>query len=178
MEQESGTGQRPRRSVGAVIMKEVREVIPPTVFFFFTFTLLLVTQALVLEGYGVDTLDMGKAAIGALLVGKILLIADKLPFIDRFPDRPLIWNTLWKALIYNIGALLFRYLEAVIPLAIDHGFGAANEQLFASIHWPHFILVQLWLAVLFVVYCGARELIRSIGPERVRALFLGGAAAG
>lgn len=163
-----------RSRVWAVIKKEVRELIPPTVFFLVAFTLLLVTQALVLEDYGVDLLDLGQAVIGALIAGKILLIVDIFPFVDRYPTRPLIWNTLWKALVYNIAALIVRYLEAVIGLWIDKGsFGAANDALFAGIHWPHFWLVQLWLAVLFLVYCAGCELSRALGRETLIALFFG-----
>jgi hypothetical protein len=165
--------------VGAFLKKEVRELIPPTIFFMISFALLLLTQALVLKDYGVDLFDIGQAVIGALIVGKVLLIVNAFPFVDRYPARPLIWNTLWKALVYNIAAILVRYLEAVIGLWIDHGsFGAANDALFAGIHWPHFWLVQLWLAVLFLIYCAGGELSRAIGREKLIALFFGPRSAG
>ncbi len=157
-----------------VIGRELRELVAPSIFFFIAFGLLVITQALVLEEYGIQSAELGKAAIGALVAGKIFLIADRFPFINRFPGRPLIYNTLWKAFIYNVAALLFRYLERVIPLIGDKGsFGAANDALLAAISWPHFLLVQLWLAVLFLGYCAARELIRAVGRDRVRELFFG-----
>jgi len=170
----AASGRSGARRVLDFLRREIREVIPPTLFFYVAFGLLLITQALVLAEHGIELLDFGAAALGALMVGKILLIVDKFRFVDRFPDRPLIYNTLWKALLYNLAALIFRYAEAVIPLAIDKGgFLAGNEALFAAIAWPRFILVQLWLAVLLVVYCAARELFRKLGPGEVRALFFG-----
>ena len=162
------------RGVGAFLKKEVRELIPPTIFFMVSFGLLLCTQALVMRDYGIDLFDLGQAVIGALIVGKILLIVDAFPFVDRYPARPLIWNTLWKAVIYNIAAIFFRWLEALVPLWIHHGsFSAGNDALFAGIHWPHFWLIQLWLAVLFLVYCAGCELSRAVGRDKLIALFFG-----
>ena len=32
--------------------------------------------------------------------------------------------------------------------------------------WPHFWLLQMWLAVLFLIFCALRELIRVIGRDK------------
>jgi preprotein translocase subunit SecG len=167
--------QTHKHRFGAVLKKELRELIPPAIYFFIAFTLLLVTQALVEDEFGsVEALDLGKAVIGALLVGKILLIVDAFRFIDRYPDRPLIWNTLWKTAIYFVTALVFQYLEGMIPLWIDRGsLGAGSEAFFAAIRWPHFLLVQVWLLVLLFVYCAGRELFRKVGQEQVWGWFFG-----
>jgi hypothetical protein len=37
--------------------------------------------------------------------------------------------------------------------------------------WPHFWLIQIWLAVLFFVYCAMRELVRAVGKEKVVEMF-------
>ncbi|MDD1607555.1 MAG: hypothetical protein LUQ18_03465, partial [Methylococcaceae bacterium] len=52
-------------------------------------------------------------------------------------------------------------------------FAEANQQLLNEIIWPHFWLVQMWLAVLFFMYCTIRELIRVIGKEEIKRLFFG-----
>lgn len=174
MPSETPATKHHKGGVGAFLKKELLELIPPTLFFLVAFALLLLTQALVLEDYGIDLLNLGQAVIGALVAGKVLLIVNAFPFVDRYPARPLIWNTLWKALIYNLAALFIRYLEALIPRWIDKGsFGAGNDALFAEIHWPHFWLVQLWLAVLFLIYCAGCELSRALGRDKLIALFFG-----
>jgi len=156
------------------VAKEFMEVLPAMIYFFLTFALLVVTDAMIRGDYGIATVDIGSAVFGALVVGKILLIVDRLPFIDRFPNRPLIYNVLWKTLLYNLAALLFRYLEKLVHLWIEKGsFGAANEALFAGIDWSHFWLLQIWLGVLFFVYAATRELIRKVGGKDVRRIFLG-----
>ncbi|MDZ4736291.1 MAG: hypothetical protein SGJ07_08065 [Rhodospirillaceae bacterium] len=152
--------------------REIREILPPTIFFFIAFALLLVTQSLVLKEHGIDVWDWGRAIVGALIVGKVVLIVDKFHFIDRYPDRPLIWNALWKTLIYNIAATAVHYLEKLLPLIFDgKGLAAANRTLFAATDWEHIVLIHMWLAVLLLAYCCARELVRAVGPDKVRHMF-------
>jgi hypothetical protein len=159
----------------AVLKHELFEVLPPTIFFLIAFTLILATQRLILREYGIPLTGFGMAVVGALLVGKVVLIVDKLPFVNKFPDKPLIYNTLWKTFIYMSAALLVRYIEHIAPLTARYGdFAEANRRLVAEIVWPHFVMIHMWLVVLFFVYCAMRELVRVIGREKVRHLFVGG----
>ncbi len=156
------------------IKKDYLELLPPTIFFLIAFSLILATKALMLREYGIPWTGFGAAVIGAMLVGKVVLIVDKLPFVNRFPDHPLIYNTSWKSLIYFLAALLVRYVEHVVPLLMKRqGFMEANRHVIDGIVWPQFWLLQMWLAVLFIVYCALRELVRVIGRDEVISMFFG-----
>ena len=160
------------KKIGHVLLEELYAVIPPTVFFFVAFSLLLLTQMLVLKEHGIDFWDWGGAAVGALIVGKVVLIVDKFHFVDRYPEEPLIWNAVWKTLIYLVAATFVRYLEALLPLLFDgKGFIGANRALEAGFNWDHFLLIHMWLAVLLFVYCCLRELVRHIGTKKVARMF-------
>ena len=160
------------KHVGHVIVREIREIIPPTIFFFVAFGLLMLTQTLVLKEHGIDAWDWGAAAIGALIVGKVVLIADHFAFVDRYPKDPLIWNAVWKTLIYMVAATFVRYLEQLLPLMFGgKDFLAANRTLYAELDWSHFALTHMWLAVLLFVYCCLRELVRHIGAAKVKRMF-------
>jgi Ni/Fe-hydrogenase subunit HybB-like protein len=112
--------------------------------------------------------------IGALIVGKVVLIADALPFINRYPDKPLIYKVIWKTIIYVLAAFLVRLAEHLVPLIIKYGsFREKIERLADEIVWPHFWIIYLWLSVLLFVYCALRELIRAIGRDQVPRLFFG-----
>jgi hypothetical protein len=157
------------------IKHEVRELIPPTVFFLIAFEILALSRTLMLRQYGISISAFAGVVISALLVAKAILLADLLPFVNRFPDKPLIYNVVWKTTIYVIASLIIHYLEQLIPVWWRmHDFAAANHRLLKEIVWPHFWAIQLWLAVLLFVYCTGREAIEAIGPREVRQLFFGG----
>jgi hypothetical protein len=156
------------------IKHEVLAVIPPTLFFFVAIGLLMLTKRLMLQQYGIPISDFATVVIGALIVGKAVLIADALPFINRFPERPLIYNVVWKTIIYVLAAFLVRLAEHLVPLIIKYGsFREAIERGVDEIVWPHFWVIYLWLSVLLFVYCALRELIRAIGRDQVLRLFFG-----
>src|SRR5262249_33096934 len=157
-----------------VLKHEFLEVLPPTIFFLITFHIVLIDRALMLREFGLRVSSMAAAAVMALLVAKVVLIADKLPFINRFPQKPLIYNVVWKTAIYVGASLLVHYLEHLIPIWWRTGaFAEANRDLWSEIVWPHFWAIQLWLLVLIFVYCAARELVRIIGRERVIQIYFG-----
>jgi hypothetical protein len=159
---------------GRWIAREFREVIPPAIFFLVGFHMLALTRSLILREYRVHAATAAGATVGALLVAKVVLIADSFPAVNRFPERPLIYNVAWKTTIYVLASLVVHYLEHLVPLWWRLGdLGAANHRLLGEIVWPHFWVVQLWLLVLLFMYCAMRELIRAIGPHEVRRMFFG-----
>ena len=148
-------------------------VLPPMIFFFFAFILLAITQRLIQHEYGLPLTGLGGAVIGALIIGKVVLIIDNLPFMNQFPDKPLLYNIAWKSSIYFLATFAVRYIEHVLPFLREYGdIMEANRQLIAKVVWPHFWIIQMWLAVLFFLYCSLRELVRVIGREKVIKIFL------
>ena len=161
-------------NIFARLKREFLGLLPTVIFFFVVFQLLAFTQVLILKQYDIEVSTFMSATFGALVVGKVVLVADMLPFMNRFPDRPLIYNIAWKTIIYVIAALLVRYFEDLIPLLFEYRNPAvANRQLFNEMVWPHFWLVQLWLMVCFFMYCTGRELGRVLGYEQIRTMIFG-----
>jgi hypothetical protein len=156
------------------IRGEVLSVVPPTLFFFIAIGLLMLTKRLMLQQYGIPFSDFAAVVVGALIVGKVVLIADALPFINKFPGKPLIYNVAWKTIVYVLAAFLVRLAEHLVPLIIKYGsFREAMARVVDEVVWPHFWIIYLWLSVLLFVYCSLRELIRAIGRDQVLELFFG-----
>jgi hypothetical protein len=133
-----------------------------------------VIRVLMLKGTGIPVSLAVQIAVGALLLGKAVVIADLLPFINRYPDKPLAYNIAWKTAIYTLVALVIHYLERLIDFWKEAGgFLAANDKLLAEIVWPHFWAIQIVLIVLIFNYCTMHELGRAIGRDKMRALFFG-----
>ena len=152
----------------------VHEMIPPAAFFFVAFHLLAFTRALILEQYGIKLSSFLAATIGALVVAKVILLADLLPFINRFPGRPLIYNIVWKTAIYFVAAYVVRYLEEVLHYCWHEGhIAGVGRHMVEEVVWPHFWAIQIWLTVLLLIYCTLHELVRALGRDRFTELFFG-----
>jgi len=144
------------------IQHDMLEILPPAIFFFIAFTLILLTKRLILSEYGISWTGFGAAFVGAMLVGKVVLIVDKIPFVNRFPDRQLIYTASWKCLIYVLAANLVQYLEHIVPLMLKHkGLSEAHQLFMSETLWPHFWLIQMWLVVL--LFCLLRS--AETGPR-------------
>jgi hypothetical protein len=157
---------------GQKLKNELHELVPVTVFFFIAFQLLALTDALILEPYGIGASVFMAATIGALVAAKVVEITDHFALVNRFPEKPLVFNVVLKTLIYFVGWLVIRYAEHLFHFwRATGGFGEANRRILSEIVWPHFWAVQLWMLILLLAFCAFRELVRALGSQRVIALF-------
>lgn len=156
------------------LKEEFFAVLPPTIFFFVALQIVAVVRVLMAKGSHYEPLSTMSIAVAALILGKAVLIADMLPGINRYPDRPLIYNVAWKTAIYLLVAAVIHYLERLFDFSRQAGsLAAGNEKLLAEIVWPHFWAIQIILLVLILMYCTARELVRVIGKDKILRVFFG-----
>src|SRR5213080_4406738 len=156
------------------LKEEFFKILPPTIFFFVALHLVMFIRVLMLEGTGLSPYSSASIAVTALVLGKAVLIADMLPLINRFPNKPLIYNIAWKTVIYLLLSAVIHYLERLIDFWRQAGsFVASNQKLLAEIVWPHFWAIQIILFVLIAMYCTVHELVRVIGREKVLRIFFG-----
>lgn len=160
------------------ILKKLKEeffaILPPTIFFFVALHIVTFIRVLMAEGSHFVPLSTASIAVASLILGKSVLIADMLPPINRYPNKPLAYNIAWKTVIYLLMATVIHYVERLIDFARQAGgIVAGNEKLLAEIVWPHFWAVQILLFVLILVYCTAHELARALGKEKMLRLFFG-----
>jgi len=159
---------------GRKLKHELAELLPPAIYFFLVLHLVAFIQALMNRHTGIELPTSVQITVAALVLAKSVLIANLLPFINRYPTEPLIWNTGWKATIYFFVALVIHYLERLVEFwRKSTDFVAANRAMLAEIDWGHFWAIQLLLALLITVYCMMSELIRVIGRDRMKAIFFG-----
>jgi len=156
------------------VKEEFFAILPPTIFFFIALHIIAFIRVLMTKGSYFEPISTVSIAVGSLILGKAVLIADMLPWINRYPDKPLVYNVVWKTVMYLLAASVIHYLERLIDFA-RHAGGiiAGNEKMLAQMVWPHFWAVEILLLVLILMYCTARELVRVIGREKALRLFFG-----
>jgi len=156
------------------LREELKALLPPTIFFFVALHLVALIRVLMLKGTGIAVSTSWQVTVAALILGKAVVVADLLPFINRYPDKPLVYNVAWKTTIYVLVAMLVHYVEHLIDFWREAGgFVAGNQKLFAEIVWPHFWAIQILLVVLVLMYCTMYELVRVIGRDNVLDMFFG-----
>lgn len=156
------------------LREEIRELIPPTLYFFVSLHLIAFVRVLMLKGTGIDVATSASVTLGALILAKAVVLADLLPFINRFPNRPLAWNIAWKTAVYLLAATVLHYLERLIEFwRADGGFVAGNQKMLAEQVWPHFWAVEIFIGLVILIYCTMVEFVRVLGRDRVREMFLG-----
>ena len=156
------------------LKEEFLKLLPPTIFFFVALHVVSLIRTLMLKGTGVSLDTTVSIAVAALIIGKAVLLADMLPFVNRFAGRPLAWGVIWMTTVYALAATLLHYLERLIEFwRKAHGFIAGNEEMLQEMVWPHFWAVQILLVGLIMAYCTMRELIRVIGADKMKRIFFG-----
>src|SRR6516225_2591943 len=156
------------------LKEEFFAVLPPTIFFFVTLHILTFIRVLMARGSHFEPLSTTSIAVASLILGKAVLIADVLPPINRYPNKPLAYNIAWKTMIYLVMASVIHYLERLIDFSRQAGgLVAGNEKLLSEIVWPHYWAVEIILFILILMYCTVRELARVIGKQKMLRLFFG-----
>ncbi|MBX3645151.1 MAG: hypothetical protein KF720_18985 [Rubrivivax sp.] len=155
------------------LKEELLKLLPPTLYFFIALHLIALVRTLMTQGTGLAPSSTMQIALAALILGKAVLLADMLPAINRFPHKPLIYNIVWKTVIYFVLAGFIHYLERLYDFYKQAGgIAGANQQLLAQIVWPHFWGIQIVLLVMIFNYCVIRELDRILGQQGVLRLFV------
>jgi hypothetical protein len=156
------------------VEEEFLELLPPTIFFFVALHIVALIRSLMVRGTGIEPATSLSVTIAALILGKSVLIANMLPVINRFPEKPLIYNVAWKTIIYLVVSALLHYLENLFDFWRKTGsFVAGNRDLLASMIWPHFFAIQLLLLVMILMYVTMNELIRVIGAGNFKRMVFG-----
>jgi hypothetical protein len=150
------------------------EVLPAFIFFLVMFHIMMITRALVLKQYGISAPASAVAVIGALIVAKVILIANRIPFLNIYPKKPLIWNVLLKAVVFSAITFVFLIVEGILQEARRQGgLVAGFEHFGANVVWPAFWARDIWINVLILFYCAAMELAHVVGAKKMSEIFFG-----
>jgi len=163
----------PNSRLLAFIIKELREVVPPTVFFGVGFNLIVLTTDLILADYFASLGSFMVATITALVVGKSVLIANAMPFLRRFDTAPMIQTVLFKTIVYWAAVFLVRFLEKLGEYLFAGGkLGRIPEYVATHFNWHRFAAIQIWIFVLFLIYTSVEEVNARLGDgELIKMLF-------
>jgi len=145
-------------------------------FLWVVFGLFALDKTVILAQEHIDYSTQGIAALNALIMAKVLLLAEDFHFAERSKsDEPLLIPILWKAFAFSLLFIVVHIVEEILKGLLHH------KSLMESL--PTFGGVKVLLcitAILFISlapYFAFHELGRIIGRTRLRHLLLKGGPA-
>ena len=125
-----------------------------------------------LAEYSITYTNYWVGLIGALILGKVIMIGSAFRLGRWFEDKPLIVPTIYKALIFSVFVLVLRVVEyAIKGLLHGDGLAAALGEFFAQKGMDEVFANLLVVLVALIPFFAVKELGRVLGRERVAALF-------
>jgi hypothetical protein len=154
-------------------LHELYEILPPVIFFFVGFNLIVLTTNLILADYSAAVGNFMLATGAALVVGKAVLVADAMPFLRRYDRAPLLEPILYKTLVYWVFVFIARLLEVLVEFCMQgHPLREFLPHLVSTFDWHRFAAIQIWIFVLFLTYVTASELNQLFGHGELRRIFV------
>ena len=170
----NGDAAHPRaRKAKQAIVHELKRFL---VMFFYLWALLglfVLNEKVTLREHGIHFAPHGFAFINALILAKVMLIAEDLNLGARLQPRPLIYPILTEAFMLSVLFICFHVIEKI-------GVGlVAGETLAASVPTIGgggvigLVCVAVILLISLIPYFAFRRVSRELGPGRMREMLLG-----
>ena len=124
-------------------------------------------RRLLLAHYGISYADYGISVIRALVLGKVVLVAEALRLGRRFDEKPLMVPTLYKTFLFTVCMALFDIAETLVRGLMGGlgPMGAVNE-LMTRFHYE-WVSRTLVIFFAFIPFFAVRELRRVLGEEAI-----------
>jgi hypothetical protein len=162
----------PKSRLMTFLEKELKELLPPTVFFAVSFNLIVLTTQLILADYLIHFFSFLVVTTCALVVGKSVLLADALPFFRRFDTAPMIQSVLFKTIVYWSVVFVVRFLEKFVEYWFGGGTISGIPDYIANhFTWHRFAAIQIWIFVLFLIYTSVADLNARLGKGQLVKMF-------
>lgn len=158
----------------SMVKQEVGKFLATALFFSTGFCLILIAERLVTRGSGIEVAGFFQALYGGLIVAALLRVVDSLPFVDAFLGKPLIHNIVWKSSLYIVASLVYRYAKPLVKYlfqgqSLSAAASSALQEFMLARRWA----IEIWVAMLVVVYVTMIELVRVVGRDRLKNMFFG-----
>lgn len=166
------SGEKPKPALKEKVIREAKKFAGIFAYLWVVFTVLLLHEWIVLSQNHIGFTFYGLAAINAVVLAKIMLVADNARFAQQFKGKPLVYPIVYKAAAFTTLLFAAYVLEEMLIG------GIAGRGFIASI--PHvggdlMGALALWLifCVALIPYFAFKEIEQAVGPEMFRRLLFG-----
>ncbi|HEY6281984.1 MAG TPA: hypothetical protein VIW72_09395 [Burkholderiales bacterium] len=165
-----------KRNLKEIALDETKKMFVIFIYLFILFGLLSLYEWIILAKHQISYRPYGFAIINALVLAKVMLIAEDLNLGGRFfKDRPLVYPILFKSMVFAIVLICFHIVEHVIVGVWD---GKAIIQSIPGIGGgglKGILAVGMIMFVALIPFFAFKEISRAVGERELYSLiFTGG----
>jgi hypothetical protein len=172
---EAATSERhaPKPSLKTRLYEELRKFLMIFAYLWLVFFVFFLHEWAVLANSHVSFTFYGLAVVNALVLAKIMLIAEAFGFANRLDDKPLVYPIAFKSIAFSTLLMISYILEEVV-VGLFRGKSAAES-------FPHIgggglsgvLIIGAIMCIALVPFFAFREIARVIGEAEFRWLMLG-----
>jgi hypothetical protein len=166
-----------RRRISAKLIEEIRNFFWIFLYLFIAFGFYTLADAIVFRREGMGFVPHGFAVINALVFGKVILVAEELRFGQWLRRGPLAYAIALESLAFTLLLLAVHFIERSVASWFRHGSPTAEPALGGG-GWLGLLIVGTMMFFALIPFLAYRNLSRTLGPDRLHAIFFGARDAG
>ena len=122
-------------------------------YFVLWFAFMITLKTLLLKQYDIEFSGLSMVIVGALIVGKVILIVDHIPFGSWIEKQPAIVDILFRTFIYSVGIIIILILEKAFEVRHEYaGFFESIPQIFNRTDVNHIYANSITVIGALLVY--------------------------
>ena len=160
-------------ATGRLVAELLRELVPKVLFFFGAFGLLFLQYKLFVAQYSIEYSAFAKAAVAALILGKVIPLLDWAQSGHRYATHRRIVVIAIKTLVYAMVVIVLGTGERILEAFHKQGsLNAAINFMIANANMQRFLGLVLLISLVVGIYLTLQEIDRAMGKGALfRLLF-------
>jgi hypothetical protein len=165
--------QPPKLTLKERVIGEAKKFAGIVLYLWAVFIVFLLHEWVVLSEHHIGFKFYGLAMINAVLLGKIMLVAENFHFAEQLNRKPLVYPIVYKSVAFT--TLLFvAYIVEEMLFGVLGGNGlAASVPAIGGGTVLGFVLLWCIFCLVLIPFFAFKEIERAVGPDMLRALLFG-----
>jgi hypothetical protein len=164
--------EKQRKTWKQKLFHELNEYLVNFVYMSIVFSAIVLYRRLLLAEHGIHLNDYFAGVIGAAIIAKVVMLGAFLSISRKFEHHALFIPVLYKSFLFTVLVVVFNIIESYIRGFIHTpNLADAFNYLKSHIDLAWVGMIQL-IFFTFVPFFAYKELLRRIGSEKMRELFL------
>lgn len=155
------------------LKKEIVDVAVATTYFALWLGVLIIIKVLILAEYRIEWRGFSMILIGALILGKVVLILEHVPLGALTRNRPAYVDVVLRTVLYTLGVFVVMILEKSFEGRHEHGgFGPAVASVFQQADVYHVLAGTICVAGALLVYNMVSVVRQLLGKGGLLRIFM------